>query len=845
MKISTRKSQIPVYKFGIILLSILLITLACDISQIPIPDLSILSTPNVEIPTIQPEPDTPPDVEIVFEILVPPGITTGDTVIIKLMDEVTGLALSSKNYEMSQVDDTHFSTSLRFVAGSIIKYRYARISSGIEIQEHQTNKEPVRYRLFNALNNSVVNDVVSQWTDNQYQGDTGRIQGQISNKSDGKPIPNILLTVGGSQALTASDGSFLIEGLPPGIHNMVAYALDGRFNTFQQGAKIAGNSTTPVQILLDPSLAVDITFNVELPPNTIPAVPIRFAGNLIQLGNTYADLAGGVSTISSRMPVLLTTPDGKATITMQLPIGADVRYLYTLGDGLWNTELNKSGEISMRQLVVPSDPAIIEDQVEAWTTPNSTPITFDITVPENTPPNDFVSIQFRPVYGWTEPIPMWKIDENRWVYILNQPLNFIDNLNYRFCRNDQCDVADDASTPGINNVGYPVKTGLFSQKIVGEVNSWSYLDPDIGAIQVATPQITPRTQNFWAGVEFAPGYHPSWSSLYPNTLDDIQQIAVNWVVLTPTWTYTRNSPPVLEIVSGQNPTWYDLTQTMSLISERGLQMVVKPNVIFDKASDEWWIDAPRDYAWWQVWFERYRNFALHHADLAAQSGAQALILGGSWVSPALPDGILSDQSPSNVPTDSDARWRLLLSEVKSHYGGPLFWSIPYQQAINNPPPFLDFVDGIYLEWSEPLAQPDVSYGSATELEKEANRVFDNGMIPFLARFNKPLVLAISYPSADGAASGCVISLDGSCIDFNQLNQPSSSLKQASVDFQEQVDLYNALLSVFYQRSWISGFVSQGYYPPVILRDTSNSIHGKPAEELLAYWFTNLFPESTP
>lgn len=276
-----------------------------------------------------------------------------------------------------------------------------------------------------------------------------------------------------------------------------------------------------------------------------------------------------------------------------------------------------------------------------------------------------------------------------------------------------------------------------------------------------------------------------------------------------------------------------------------MQLALKPTARFLTNQNEFWTNATRDTSWWQVWFERYRNFVLHHADLAAKSGAQALILGGDWVIPALPNGTLPDKSSSGVPGDAEARWRMLLNEVKYHYGGPLFWDISFSQATTNPPPFLDYVDGIYLEWSEPLVVKGATYQSQDDLNKEAGRIFDNGLIPLLGRYKKPLILSVYYPSAVGAANGCLPSADGGCVDPRLLDQPNPDNPSVQLNFQEQIDLYSAVLSVVNQRSWVNGFISGGYYPPVILRDKSASVHGKPAEELLAYWFTNLLPEESP
>ena len=186
-----------------------------------------------------------------------------------------------------------------------------------ESAEHTSSGEPVRYRLLQVNGPDSVDDVISRWTDTEFTGPSGRIMGQASDNSTGQPIPNLLITAGGSQSYTHSDGTFLIEGLPPGIHNLVGYAMDGAYQTFQQGAEIAAESTTPTPIKLEPANFVDVTFEISLPANTPPLVPVRLAGNLYQLGNTFGTLAGGVNTLSMRMPDLKPLGDGRYGLTTQ------------------------------------------------------------------------------------------------------------------------------------------------------------------------------------------------------------------------------------------------------------------------------------------------------------------------------------------------------------------------------------------------------------------------------------------------------------------------------------------------------------------------------------------------
>jgi hypothetical protein len=60
-----------------------------------------------------------------------------------------------------------------------------------------------------------------------------------------------------------------------------------------------------------------------------------------------------------------------------------------------------------------------------------------------------------------------------------------------------------------------------------------------------------------------------------------------------------------------------------------------------------------------------------------------------------------------------------------------------------------------------------------------------------------------------------------------------------VDLQQQADIYDAVFNAVNARSWVGGLVSRGYFAPAALQDKSASIHGKPAADLLWYWFPRL------
>jgi hypothetical protein len=785
-----------------------------------------------------------PEAMVTLHVQLPAETPLREPIFLTVLDEVTGLALNVQRYEMQAADDLNYEISLPFPLGATIKYRYSRQGT-YTAEEHTSDKRPVRYRMFHVEGPGSVNDVISVWSDQAFTGSTGRIMGTATDAQTGAPIPDLLVTAGGSQTLTTSDGSFLLEGLPPGTHNLVAYALEGTYRTFQQGAIVAADSTTPAKIQLSQAPAVKVVFTVVVPSGTMPAVPIRMAGNLYQLGNTFADLAGGMSTLAARMPALTPLPDGRYSLAINLPAGAHIYYKYTLGDGFWNAEQSAGGQLRLRHFIVPDAPTVVEDRVESWGGGEGGPILFDLTVPGTTPAADMISIQFNP-YGWTEPIPMWFLGENHWVYILYGPLAGQEKLGYRYCRNDQCGSADDAQTQGNDSFGRILEIAGGQQTVQDTLDAWAWLNPDASPFETGSPQVRGRGAGFVAGFEFQPSHHPSWTPRDPVALREIQSLGANWVVLSPTWTYTRLAPPVLEPVAGRNPLWPDLTAEIQRARAFNLNVALNPAPQFPLPVDEWWASAPGDFAWWTVWFERYRSFALHHADLAQSQGAQGLILGGDWISPALPGGLLASGAPSGIPDDAETRWRDLLAEVRSHFSGALIWALPFTPGQESEPPFLEAVDQIYLLWSVPLSdRPDAS---EQDLQDRAAALLDEEVKSLQERVGKPLVLAIAYPSADGGVAGCLpdplATISGACLDLSLLARPNADIPSLALDLEEQAQAYAALLAAINERDWISGFISRGYFPPAALQDKSTSVHGKPAADLLGYWFPRLL-ESNP
>ncbi len=179
----------------------------------------------------------------------------------------------------------------------------------------------------------------------------------------GSPLPNMLVSAGGMQSITDSSGHFELSGLPTGTQNLLVYSMDGMYQTFQQGAAVADGQTTIVDLRVKSLPLVNVTFMVTVPDTTVPGVPVRIAGNILQLGNTFADLQGGVSTNPDRMPIMSLQADGRYAVTLALPAGAHIQYKYTLGDGYWNAEHKADGNWNLRELIVPAQDTTLQETV--------------------------------------------------------------------------------------------------------------------------------------------------------------------------------------------------------------------------------------------------------------------------------------------------------------------------------------------------------------------------------------------------------------------------------------------------------------------------------------------------
>jgi len=760
--------------------------------------------------------------ETVFQARLFQPLAEGETLYFELVDEITGIALNPTRYKMEAIGSAEFTVRMPLPVGSLVRYRYVR-DSAQNVIEKDAKGEKVLYRLYKVTGPGQVNDVVASWDEQKYIAETGEISGFIYDVDTEAPLGEILVAVNGQQTYTSFNGFFIFENVPTGEFPIVAVHPDGLYEVFQQNAVVAGNSVTPATFGMKRSKQVKVTFEVHIPEDTHPNAVIRMLGNLHRLGSSFSELADGTSIVPSITPVLEHVKDDLYSVSLELPAGLDLRYKYSIGDGFVNAEHAADSTFKVRQLIVPGRDTIIRDQIESWYSSGSAPVQFRVAVPPNTPTSDSISIQFNP-YAWMQPIPMWKNGENEWTYTLYGPFDYLDQSQYRFCRNEACGISDDAITRGVNGLGYLLDlTNGTPLTINYQIAQWHGLED----VKYNVDTSATADNLLIKGFQMKTPYDPKWAPHLDKGMIEAAVNGGNWIFFNPTWTFESDGSARLN--PGLDPMSTDIRSFLRLTNDAGLNFALYPQLNAEVSSDRYWNSTELTYNWWQRWFTNYQRFVLNYADFASQHGINTIIIGGKSVSPAFPNGKLPNGSFSNTPYNFSEQWDGLISEIRSRYSGQVGFAIPYSDNLDQLPEFISKVDFLYVEMSSALT--DSTTPKVRDMQSRVSSILDNEVYKLYAIYQKPVILSIDYSALDGSASDC-LNLNASCGEI--LNMSTS--ETLTIDTYEQADVYYSFLQESAARSWIMGLISDGFNPSVAVQDVSSSVHGKPAMQVLSAFF---------
>lgn len=755
--------------------------------------------------------------EVLFQVSLPNELTEDSRLMLEIVDDVTGIYFNATRYEMAKVDANHYTLSLPLKVATELKYRYVRVSESAEYEQNG-NGQDVRYRILRINGPQIVDDIIAAWPGYANPVAGGKITGQVIDALNNAPIPNLLVSAGGYQALTSSDGSFNLADLVPGVHNLVIYSMDGVYETFQQGASVAEGANTPVQVYLKRRPTTTVSFEVRIPRAQANDMPLRFVSNLSTLGNAYADLSSGSAGSAVNYPKMTKISSTRYQIDLELPIGLHLHYKYSFGDGFWNAEQLKTGGFAIRDLIV-QDNQMIKDVVKTFTVPDIGEVNIAVKVPDSTPPQETVYLQLKP-FDWMEPLPMVLKGSGVWEFTIFSPLQYTDSMEYRFCRNGMCEIGagDSASILMLS----PLPT---TQNLTSVVADWQ------GSTEIATDSSqylafdAMETRPDWiAGVEFSPQYSPGWRATIDAGLRYSKNMGGDFVILTPTWTLKKKAQPTLAAIPGQDLQWQETMTLVNHVTMSGQKAILYPKINYTQGANIFYTSDQWSEEWKAEWFEEYKRFLFNFADLAQILGIEGLII----EEPAVPYLEYAQKSIDREETPrffTDDQWNELISGVRSRYSGKLI-GVMNKPAYNTYAPlWLEQVDIVYVLLSPAL---EIREGSVEEIRNSFDLVIDD-VGSLIGQYEKPVLIGISYPASDSAIFGLPSSNE-------HLIVTPLDVLNIEPDLDIQAKIYSAAIQSSAGRDWITGFISRGYFPYLELQDASSSIYRKPTADIVWFWY---------
>jgi hypothetical protein len=222
---------------------------------------------------------------------------------------------------------------------------------------------------------------------------------------------------------------------------------------------------------------------------------------------------------------------------------------------------------------------------------------------------------------------------------------------------------------------------------------------------------------------------------------------------------------------------------------------------------------------------------------AQAAGVRKLVLGGPEIRPSLPDGQLPNGSPSGVPADAENQWRTTIEDVRRFFSGKLAFEIELGQELQPIPAIIDAFDEVHIHWHAPLTTNEDP--TIPEMRRATRSWLVDTIFANPALHGRPIILDVEYLSVGTSATACAMAPDGSCRPSHQFDQGALVDPDLQLDMEGQAYAINAVLLEAFNRQEIVGFYSRGYNPVVILHDMSASVNGKPASDVLWYWYPRI------
>ena len=316
-------------------------------------------------------------------------------------------------------------------------------------------------------------------------------------------------------------------------------------------------------------------------------------------------------------------------------------------------------------------------------------------------------------------------------------------------------------------------------------------------------------QDMQRGVCFVGGRHRPSDAAF----DSLAATGANWISQTPFSWQRRTDDPELRMATSGKIWWGEsdegLVDATLRARKRGLRTLLKPHIwIRDRSNGQWHGEIDFDtQKEWDVWWERYRRFALHYARLAEEHGMVAYCIGTELRTTVL---------------EHPDRWQELIRDIRKVYGGWLTYSANWYREFEEVP-FWDALDYIGIQAYFPLSDSEAANLGSGDLERAWAPHLER-IEAVQKRVGKPVIFTeVGYRSTSDATV-----------------EPWKWRSTAELDDELQAACYEAMFRTFWRKPWFSGLYIWKWYPDDRVskrRRVGFTPQGKEAGRVLRRWFS--------
>jgi len=462
-------------------------------------------------------------------------------------------------------------------------------------------------------------------------------------------------------------------------------------------------------------------------------------------------------------------------------------------------------------------------------------MTFEVTVPRNTPEGDTVHIYLHNQNHYK----MDKVGDYKYSISLSedklQPTE--GKVKYRYSRNGYDFRTAEYLEPDTDDYFWTEKgrstvyKQAFTQRDV--VKRWRWF-PEDSTPNVRTTTLEPQDdflkrvggQEFMSGQIIEDLYNEVFRDFFDSTAKHMKNIGYKLAEIDPPQQLVEeNGLPRVRNLIDKNPNYPDdmtLKEEILAYKKQGLKVMLAPQLCCETLNTK-----NRNKKWWDAYFAEVTKFLAHYAKIAESTGV---------------DYFHYAVGVDYQEKDYTQRWSSVFKEVRKYYKGrvgEMVWNLGSEPAIIPDAKYISWgneLDYFYVAIDHPISSKDSP--TDDELKQGAAKMLD-GVKELYDRYKKPVFVRTTYFNVKNTWKGNSFY---SISSVPWVSEPESKIKATKYEWntEDLARVVNAYFEAISEKPWIFGYAQFGYTHWENPLATEISVRGKPAEDIWRKWNNTIF-----